>query len=66
MPADYKAESSDRMERYREIFAGDSSLSEIEASLCTVANDLGFRQFAYWVIRRPGGIQVPAINTYPE
>lgn len=66
MPANDKAKSDDQVERYREIFAGDKTLSDVEASLLTVASDLGFRRFAYWVIRGPGGIRVPAINTYPE
>jgi len=66
MPANENVKSSDRIESYREIFSCDSAPSDVEASLAVIAGELGFRQFAYWVIRRPGGIQVPAINTYPQ
>lgn len=66
MPANDKAKSSDRVESYREIFAGNESLSDVEASLAAIAGDLGFRRLTYWVIRRPTGIRVSAINTYPE
>ena len=50
---------------YREVFAGVQSLDELEQRLDSVAKELGFRRYVYWMTHPPDGWENGVFNTYP-